>query len=174
MPAHQEWSIPPGALPPHASQQQALQPGGLSPRHTFHLAPHPHFAAAANPRPFGRPGTAVPKRHLAPGGLPRQQSLPEGSIYYQREPLSPRGALPLAPGDAAMASPRQTAAAAAGAAAAARAAVAAAGLSCEVIAYGELEIEELVGEGGFAKVFRAHWRGQEVAVKLLNPESTSR
>ncbi|GAB4819878.1 hypothetical protein N2152v2_006924 [Parachlorella kessleri] len=48
------------------------------------------------------------------------------------------------------------------------------GGACPTIDFEEVVLGPLVGEGGFAKVYRATWRDQEVAVKLLNPESCSR
>ena len=44
-----------------------------------------------------------------------------------------------------------------------------AGIAAHTIEYSELSNMSLVGEGGFAKVYRAVWRGQEVAVKKLLP-----
>lgn len=40
------------------------------------------------------------------------------------------------------------------------------------IAFHELQLEEIIGVGGFGKVYRALWRGEEVAVKAarLDPE----
>ena len=35
------------------------------------------------------------------------------------------------------------------------------------INYGEIEIEKQIGVGGFARVFKGMWRGNEVAVKEL-------
>ena len=44
-----------------------------------------------------------------------------------------------------------------------------AGIAAHTIEYSELSNMNLIGEGGFAKVFQALWRGQEVAVKKLLP-----
>ncbi|XP_006871487.1 PREDICTED: mitogen-activated protein kinase kinase kinase 10 [Chrysochloris asiatica] len=43
------------------------------------------------------------------------------------------------------------------------------------IPFHELELEEIIGVGGFGKVYRALWRGEEVAVKAarLDPEQDS-
>ncbi|XP_077530298.1 mitogen-activated protein kinase kinase kinase 9-like [Haemaphysalis longicornis] len=38
------------------------------------------------------------------------------------------------------------------------------------IAFGELELEEVIGVGGFGKVYRGLWRGQEVAVKAARQD----
>ncbi|XP_054854742.1 mitogen-activated protein kinase kinase kinase 10 isoform X2 [Eublepharis macularius] len=38
------------------------------------------------------------------------------------------------------------------------------------IPFGELRLEELIGAGGFGKVYRGVWRGQEVAVKAARQE----
>ncbi|XP_044524532.1 mitogen-activated protein kinase kinase kinase 10 [Gracilinanus agilis] len=40
------------------------------------------------------------------------------------------------------------------------------------IPFGELQLEEIIGVGGFGKVYRARWHGEEVAVKAarLDPE----
>ncbi|XP_051845152.1 mitogen-activated protein kinase kinase kinase 10 [Antechinus flavipes] len=40
------------------------------------------------------------------------------------------------------------------------------------IPFGELQLEEIIGVGGFGKVYRARWQGEEVAVKAarLDPE----
>jgi mitogen-activated protein kinase kinase kinase 9 len=45
-------------------------------------------------------------------------------------------------------------------------------LNLPEIDFSELELAEEIGVGGFGKVFRAYWRGEEVAVKLAryNPE----
>lgn len=40
------------------------------------------------------------------------------------------------------------------------------------IEYHELDLKEVIGQGGFSKVSRAYWRGQEVAVKTHNREES--
>jgi len=37
--------------------------------------------------------------------------------------------------------------------------------------YGELDLGQLIGEGGFGKVYKGTWRGTDVAIKLLNVQS---
>lgn len=40
------------------------------------------------------------------------------------------------------------------------------------IEYHELDLREIIGQGGFSKVSRGYWRGQEVAVKTHNKEES--
>ena len=43
-------------------------------------------------------------------------------------------------------------------------------LSLQTHALGDLQVQALLGEGGFAKVFRGLWRGLVVGIKVRNRE----
>jgi len=43
-----------------------------------------------------------------------------------------------------------------------------------VINFSSLHLDKKIGEGAFADIHKARWRGMEVAVKKLHPEGENR